>query len=129
MPELQYAFTRHRKFIFYMLSIFVLGWGFTPYKSVFAGLILGTSISLFNHWLMVKRMKRFNDALATGQRVRSLGTLSRMASAAFAALVALRFPDQIHLISTVLGLMASYFVIMIDFLIQSLAKRNNGEER
>ncbi|WP_204553671.1 ATP synthase subunit I [Bacillus ectoiniformans] len=129
MPELQHTFARHRKYILYLLSMFVLGWGITPYQPVFAGLIIGTSISFFNHWLMVKRMDRFGKAVESGQKVPSLGTFSRMASAALAAMIALSFPEQIHLVSTVLGLMASYFVIMIDFIVKNLIKSNNGEER
>ncbi|WP_100332474.1 ATP synthase subunit I [Bacillus xiapuensis] len=125
MPELQHTFTRHRKYIMYLLSIFVFCWGITPYKPEFAGLTLGTSISFFSYWLMVNRMRRFNWALENGQKVPSLGTLSRMASAGLAAVIALRYPEQFHIIYTVLGLMTSYFVIMIDFFIQLLIKQNN----
>ncbi|MGM7634736.1 ATP synthase subunit I [Bacillus sp. Hm123] len=128
MPELQHTYARHRKYIIYLLSVFVFCWGITPYKPVFAGLILGTSLSFFNHWLMVNRMNRFSDAIDKGEKVKSLGTLSRMASAGLATLIALRYPEHIHLIFTVLGLMTSYLVIMIDFFIHFLINKT-GEER
>ncbi|WP_421382073.1 ATP synthase subunit I [Bacillus salacetis] len=120
MPEIQQMFIRHRKYIFFLLAIYVLGWGFTDYQSVFLGLILGTGISLFNHWVMVKRTVRFGDKVIAGEKVRSLGTFSRMAGAAFAVIIAMEYPDTFHLLSVVIGLMTSYLVIMIDYLIQQL---------
>ncbi|TCN24059.1 ATP synthase subunit I [Mesobacillus foraminis] len=123
MPDIQVIFTRQRKYIFFLLSIYVLGWGFTEYKTVFAGLILGTGISLYNMWLLARRTKKFGDAVVHGTKVRSLGFLSRLAAAVLAIMIAMEYPGHVHLISVVLGLMTSYFVIMIDFIIQSLHLR------
>jgi ATP synthase protein I len=120
MPEIQQMFIRHRKYILLLLSIYVLGWGFTDYQTVFLGLILGTGVSLFNHWVMVKRMSRFGDKVLAGEKIRSLGTFSRMAGAIFAVIIAMEYPDTFHLLSVVIGLMTSYLVIMIDYLIQQL---------
>ncbi|MFD2446777.1 ATP synthase subunit I [Bacillus sp. CGMCC 1.16607] len=123
MPEIKVMYTRQRKYIFFLLSIYVLGWGFTEYKTIFLGLIFGTSLSLFNLWLMVRKTESFGKAVSQGKKVRSLGSFSRMATAAFAVIVALKYPDNFHLISMVLGLMTSYIVIMIDFFLQSFYKR------
>lgn len=35
MPEIKVTFQRQRKYIFLLLSVYVLGWGFTPYQSIF----------------------------------------------------------------------------------------------
>ncbi|MFK2825612.1 ATP synthase subunit I [Bacillus sp. B190/17] len=129
MGELQHSLSRQRKYILYLLAVFVFCWGITPYKMVFGGLILGTALSFFNHWLMLKRMNRFNQALDHGKKFQSLGTMSRMATAGVAAMIALRYPDHFSIITTVLGLMASYIVIMIDFFIHFLINRTTGEER
>ncbi|KIL49767.1 ATP synthase subunit I [Jeotgalibacillus soli] len=129
MPDLKQHFQRYTKYILYLLSIFVLGWGFTPYPAVFLGLIIGSSLSLFNLWLIKKRMERFDRALDQGKKVRSLGTFTRMASAGFAVLIALEFPEFIHMISTVIGLMMVYIVIMIDYFIQQFILSNKREER
>ncbi|MGD7022873.1 ATP synthase subunit I [Rossellomorea vietnamensis] len=120
MTEIQQMYNRHRKYIFYLLSIYVLGWGFTDYQAVFLGLALGTAISLFNHWLLVRKTVNFGDKVLAGEKIRSLGTTSRMASAIFAAIIAVRFPELLHLPSVIFGLMTSYLVIMIDYLIQQL---------
>ncbi|MEW9500836.1 ATP synthase subunit I [Jeotgalibacillus marinus] len=129
MPDLKQHFQRYTKYILYLLSIFFLGWGFTPYPSVFLGLILGSSLSLFNLWLIRKRMERFDRALEEGKKVRSLGTFSRMASAGVAVLIALKFPEFIHLISTVIGLMMVYIVIMIDYFWQQTILHKKQKER
>ncbi|MDF0726613.1 ATP synthase subunit I [Cytobacillus sp. S13-E01] len=121
MEDFQKMFTRYRKYIFSLLSIYVLGFGFTEYQPVFLGLILGTVISLYNLFVMVRKSKRFDKAFEEGKKVGSLGTLSRMASAGLAVVIALQYPDQIHLVSVVLGLMTSYIVIMIDFFFQKLS--------
>jgi ATP synthase protein I len=120
MPELKIMFSRQRRWIFLLLSTYLLGWGFTSYQSTFLGLIFGTSLSLFNLWLMVRKTEKFGEMVDQGKKIRSLGSLSRMSTAAFAVIVAMRYPNQFHLISVVIGLMTSYIVIMIDFFCHSL---------
>jgi ATP synthase protein I len=120
MPEFQTMFARQRKWMFFLLSFYVLGWGFTAHQSIFLGLILGTSLSLFNLWLMARKINTFGQAAAEGRTVRSLGSFSRLASAALAIVITMRYPEQLHLISVVIGLMTSYIVIMIDFFIHNL---------
>lgn len=115
MPEFQTMFARQRKWMFFLLSFYVLGWGFTAYQSIFLGLILGTSLSLFNLWMMARKIDKFGQAAAEGRTVRSLGSFSRMATGALAVVITLKYPEQFHLISVVIGLMTSYIVIMIDF--------------
>lgn len=128
MDDLQQLFNRHRKYILYLLAIFVLGWGFTPYQSIFMGLILGTAISFFNLWMMVRRMDKFGEAVLAGRKMRSLGTLSRMAAAILAVFIAMQYPENFNLISVIIGLMTSYLVIVIDALISILFRRDKQRE-
>jgi ATP synthase protein I len=118
MPEFQTMFARQRKWMFFLLSLYVLGWGFTAYQSIFLGLVLGTSLSLFNLWLMARKIDKFGHAAAEGRKIRSLGSFSRMATGALAVVITMRYPDHLHLISVIIGLMTSYIVIMIDFFYQ-----------
>jgi ATP synthase protein I len=120
MEELQRMFTRQRKYIFYLLSVYTLGWGFTEYKTVFLSLILGTVISLYSLWTLVRKANMFGQAVVEGKKVRSLGTLSRMAAAGLAVLIVVRYPHQFSIVPVVLGLMTSYFVIIIDYLLQKI---------
>ena len=114
MPEYKLIFKRVRKYILYLLALYVLGWGFTSHQSIFLGLILGTSLSLFNLWILVRKMKQFGEVMVNGGKIRSLGLLTRMATAIFAVIIAMEYPNYIHLISVVIGLMTAYIVIMID---------------
>jgi ATP synthase protein I len=119
MLEIGTIFKRQQKFILFLLAIYVLGWGFTPYQSIFLGLLFGTCLSLFNLWLMVRKTVNFGESVLQGKKVRSVGSFSRMATAAFAVIIALEYPQMLHLISIVLGLMTAYIVIMIDFFLYS----------
>ncbi|MBP2243006.1 ATP synthase protein I [Cytobacillus eiseniae] len=123
MPEFKATFVRQRKYMFFLLSFYVLGWGFTPYQPVFLGLFLGTSFSLFNLWLMIKKIDQFGEAVVKGRKISSIGMISRMAMAVLAVIVAMEYPDYLHLISVIMGLMTIYIVIMIDFFIQTFLLR------
>lgn len=119
MYDLQLMFRRYKKYTLYLLSLYVIGWGFTEYQTIFLGLIVGTSISLYNMWILVRKNKQFGQALESGKKG-TLGTASRMASAIIGAFFALKYPQYLDLISVVVGLMTMYIVIMIDFLIKHL---------
>ena len=118
MLELEKMFNRQLKYMLYLMGIYLLGVGFTSHDSVFQGLLLGTAFSLFIFWSMVKKNKKFAQEVAEGKKTRSLGSLTRMSVAGLAAIIALKYPDDFHLVSVILGLMTMYIVIMIDFLVQ-----------
>ena len=120
MPEFREMYNRQRKWIFYLLSIYVLGWGYTSYKTICLGLILGTVFSYLNLWLLVRKTESFDKAISMGKKVRSLGSLSRMAAAGISVAIALRYPEYFQIISVVIGLMTSYVVIMIDYFYHAL---------
>ncbi|WP_040207001.1 ATP synthase subunit I [Neobacillus jeddahensis] len=115
MPDFRVLYNRERKWMFYLLSIYVLGWGFTSFQTVFLGLILGTCFGFLNLWLLVRKTEKFDKLVSQGKKVTSLGSLSRMATAGIAAVIALRYPEYFDMIGLVIGLMTSYIVIMIDY--------------
>jgi ATP synthase protein I len=118
MSDLKPMFVRQRKYILFLLAAYVLGWGFTLQQPVFLGLILGTSLSLFNLWNLVRKTNQFGEVMVNGGKIRSLGLLTRMATAVLAVLIAVEYPEYIHLISVIIGLMTAYIVIMIDSFFQ-----------
>lgn len=122
MQELAEMFNRQRKYIVYALCIYVVGAVFTTYDRIFQGLMLGTMFSLFIFWSMVQKNKKFAEAAAQGKKMKSLGSLTRMAVGALAAVIALRYPEEFHMVSVVMGLMTVYLVIMIDYFIQHLRR-------
>lgn len=127
MEQYRYMVNRQRKWMFYLLALFVLGWGFLPYREIFSGLILGTSISFFNLWLLQVKVDRVGQAAEQYQsqekkKKQTLGSVSRLAMAALAVLIALRYPQYFHLPFVVVGLMTSYIVMIIDFALHQKEK-------
>lgn len=122
MQQLDQMFNRQRKYIVYLLGIYVLGAMLTTYDTIFQGLILGTMFSLFIFWSMVQKNKKFTEAAVEGRKIRSLGSMTRMSAGALAAVIVLRYPDQFQMVSMVMGLMTVYLVIMIDYFIQHLRR-------
>ena len=116
MQQYELMITRQRKWMFYLLALLVLGAGFTPYPSVFLGLLLGAAVSFYNLWLMQRKIEQFGQAAARQHTSRGIGTFSRLASTALAIIVALQFEELFHLIAVIIGLMTAYLVIVIDFL-------------
>lgn len=128
MQDLQLLMKFQLKYLLYLLALFVLGWGFTSYKSLFAGLILGTVVGLFNMWLLGRQSMKVTQAAVDGKKARSLGSLSRYASAILATMIALQFPNEISIVGLVLGLVTTTVVVIIVFIIQKY-NVNNEEER
>ena len=71
MPDYELIYKRVRKYILYLLAFYVLGWGFTSLQSIFLGLILGTALSLFNLWLLVRKIKQFGEVVVNGGKKNS----------------------------------------------------------
>ena len=72
------------------------------------------NFGLYNFWLLVRRLEKFDRSLSEGKKVASLGTALRFASGIAAVAVAMSIPEQFHLISTVIGLMIPYVYLLVD---------------
>lgn len=117
MDGLREIFARLKRIIIFILALFVLGWGFTSYQDIFAGLIIGTLFGIYNLWILVRRMDKFDRAMAEGSKIRSLGTALRFASGVAAVAIAILFAEHIHLVSTVIGLMIPYILLLAERII------------
>ncbi|WP_102026428.1 ATP synthase subunit I [Salirhabdus sp. Marseille-P4669] len=129
MSDYKMMVNRQRKWMLYLLALMFIGWGFTPYQNVFLGLILGSSISFFNLWVLQRKINQVGHAAANNVAARAIGTFSRLAGAALAVIIALRYPQYFHMIAVVIGLMTIYIVIMIDFILhhKDTYPRKRGE--
>jgi ATP synthase protein I len=123
MTEYGSMAARQRKWMFYLLAILVLGAGFTPYLTIFLGLLLGSAVSFYNLWLLQKKIVDFTGAVANKQPVKGIGTLSRFAAAALVIIIALRFEAYFNVIAVLIGLMTSYLVIMLEFAVNHFKKQ------
>lgn len=108
---------RERKLMFYLLALCVVGAGFTAYTRIFLGLLLGSSISFYNLWLLQTKVKNVAKAIKKDDKPKGLGVLSRFAAVAFGVIIAVYFDEYFEIISFIIGLMTSYLIIVIDFII------------
>ena len=114
MVEMHRIYRRLRKFILLFLLVCALGWGFTSYNTVFAGLALGALCGLFNFWNLIRKMESFGRKVEQGQKARSLGTLIRFASAILGVAIAISYPQYVSVGYTVIGLMIPYVLLLVD---------------
>ncbi|KYG90237.1 ATP synthase subunit I [Metasolibacillus sp. FSL H7-0170] len=114
MEDLHYIFAKQKKVLFFLLALCVLGWAFTPYASIFAGLGLGAFFGTYNFWILVRRMDKFDRSVSEGRKASSLGTALRFGSGVAAVAIAMSLPEHFHLISTVIGLMLPYIFLVIE---------------
>ena len=112
MQTLQEIHTRQGRALFFLLAFFVLGWGFTKWETVFAGLILGSLFGLYNFWILVRRQEQFDRAISEGKKRISLGTAMRFASGIAVAAIATAMPEQFDLISAVIGFGIPYLLLL-----------------
>lgn len=117
MQTLQEIHKKQRKVLFFLLALFVIGWALTDLKPIFAGLILGSLFGLYNFWILVRRMERFDKIFTEGKKRASLGTMMRFASGVAAAAVAISLPEHFNLVSSVIGLMIPYILLLADGII------------
>ncbi|MCT1901173.1 ATP synthase subunit I [Oceanobacillus sojae] len=121
--------TRQRKWMLYWLAILVLCAGFLPYTRIFLGLILGSSISLYNLWLLQYKSEKLGKTIAAGEKARTgLGTFSRMAAAVLAVVVAIRFEEYFHLYAVIFGIVSSYLMMAVDVIVYQIAMRKRKED-
>ncbi|GAB2541882.1 ATP synthase subunit I [Gracilibacillus alcaliphilus] len=127
MDQFSQMVTRQRKWMFFLLAIFVLGWGFTPYTRIFLGLLLGAALSFYSLWIMQRKIDQFGQSVAESGRTKGIGTFIRLAAPALAIVIAMRFEEHFHLMAVVFGLMTTYVVIMIDFAISIMFMTRKGK--
>lgn len=126
MSEYDKMVTRQRKWMLYLLAIFVIGSGFSSYQQVFNSLLLGGVVSFYNLWLLQHKTKTLGKAVVEAGKVRGgLGTFSRLAATILAVLIALRFNETFHIIAVVFGIISSYIVIFLDISIRLIADKEN----
>lgn len=114
MLNLHHIFAMQKKALFFLLAVCALGWGFSPYDSIFAGIALGAFFGTYNFWILVRRMEKFDRSISEGTKVASIGTALRFGSGVAAVAIAISLPQYFHLISTVIGLMIPYIFLVVE---------------
>lgn len=115
MHTLRQIFNRQKIALFFLLALFVIGWAFSDFRPFFGGLILGSLFGLYNFWILVRRMERFDQNISKEKETKLIGgTALRFGSGVAAAAIALSNPEKFDLIGTVVGLMIPYVLLLVD---------------
>ena len=125
MLDMHLIFTLQKKALFFLLALCALGWGFTPYPTVFAGVAVGACFGTYNFWILVRRMDKFSRSVSEGKKVLSLGSLLRFGAGIAAVAIAMTLPQYFHLISTLIGLMLPYILLYLGVLVHSFKSSKN----
>lgn len=120
MEEFVRMEVRQRKWMLYLLAIFILGATVTPYDRFFLGLAFGHLVSYYGLRILHNRAKAFSEAVIHEKRTSGLGSFLRLIGAGLAVWLALKFDHKVHIIGVVLGLTTSYLVMIVDYTIYSI---------
>lgn len=127
MLDLHHIYAMQKKALFFLLALCALGWGFTSYSTVFAGIAVGACFGTYNFWILVRRMDKFDRSISEGRKVVSLGSALRFGSGIAAVAIAITLPQYFHTISTVIGLMIPYVFLIIGTIVY-LVRNNEGNK-
>ncbi len=113
-----------------IIIVLGLGWAITSYKSIFLGLLLGTAVSYFNSLYTAYKINQIGKMVTTGNRRRfaTIGTSTRFATALLAAVIAIKFPQSVSMIGTIVGLLIVPMITLAEGFI-ALKKQNTSGER
>lgn len=119
-------FTAHLKTVqritIFFLSFCFMGWAISPlYRDLFAGLILGTAVSLLNARYLAWKIEQLGQVvLEKTKRKVNLGFITRASMALIAVVVAYRFQGYVALSTTLAGL---FFVQLATLLLGIISIR------
>lgn len=113
-----------------ILSISVLGWGFTPTPTWFAGIILGTSFALLSTIFTAWKVHKAGELALRfkGEKKRAtLGMLSRFSMVILATVIALEYSEVFSLPGMVIGLMMPSILAYGDAIFLHITQKTKGE--
>lgn len=127
MKEYTNRLLRVTRLLLYTSALAVLGWGFTSYKTFFAGLLLGLLLGSLNSLHTAYKVHRIGEAVSRGARRPSLGMATRLSLGALGAVLVLRYPALFELSGLVIGLFLPSLIAMGDAIFVSLRKNRQGK--
>ncbi|MDG4658505.1 ATP synthase subunit I [Ectobacillus antri] len=112
---------RQTKYTLYLIALFVLGWGFTPYQKVFLGMAFGTAAGLLGLRLVAWKTDKLLDRVERGDakvrfKANAVSTYPRLAAIGLGIIFAVRYQHMMEAWSFGLGLLTVYLVMIIDFI-------------
>lgn len=109
---------RISKYSFILLFVYLIG-VFTPYTSIFLGLLIGTSASLINTIYTAWKVNKIGEIAARTEehgktKYASTGMLTRTAFSVLIILFVLQYPQYFNIYSTLIGLFTTQVISVVD---------------
>lgn len=109
---------RITKYTFILLFIYLIG-VFTPYSSIFSGLLIGTSASLINTIYTAWKVNKIGELAAKTSehgktKYASTGMATRTAFSVLIIIIVLQYPQYFNLYSTLIGLFTTQVISVLD---------------
>lgn len=125
MDEFSATLKTVQNIFLFFLSFCLAAWAFfVDYRVYIAGIMLGSLASMVNaRFLAYKINKMAAAAIEQKGRKVTLGFLTRAAIAGFAGLVAVRYPEQVALTTTIVG----YFFAQLATLVLGIVSNRKSK--
>ncbi|RTE08985.1 ATP synthase subunit I [Paenibacillus whitsoniae] len=125
MDEFSATLKTVQNIFLFFLSFCLAAWAFfVDYRVYIAGIMLGSLASMINaRFLAYKINKMAAAAIEQKGRKVTLGFLTRAAIAGFAGLVAVRYPEQVALTTTIVG----YFFAQLATLVLGIVSNRRSK--
>lgn len=115
MQEFDQLVARQRKWMLYILALFILLAAVLPeHRPLFLGLLLGSVISYYGMRILHNRLKKFGETVIESARPIGLGTFVRLLGGALAVFLAFYLGDKVSYVGVVAGLGMAYVVLLVD---------------
>lgn len=128
MLEFNHMVSQQRKWMLYLLVLLFFGWTLTPFKKLFLGFLIGSTISFFNMSFLQKKARDLSEAILKNKMTSGLGVLLRFLLIILTVLLALRFKQFVHIGSTIFGLMVSYIIMPLERFFYNLTRLNQSNK-
>lgn len=116
MENYQNMAKRLRKWFLYSIAVIIILTLVLPQKAFFLGMLIGAIISFYNQWVLQRKIHLLGEAVEKSVNKRTgLGTISRLAMAALGTLLVIHYDFSI--VGFIIGLILTYPIIMIDFIV------------
>ncbi len=115
MQEFDQLVSRQRKWMLYILALFILLAAMLPdYRPLFLGLLLGSVISYYGMRILQNRLRKFGESAIESGKPIGLGTIFRLLGGILAVFLAFYLDEKVNYVGVVAGLGVAYVVLLVD---------------
>lgn len=110
---------------FLLLLTFMFGWAVMPeYRLYIAGLVLGIAAATVNAYYLSIKVRQIVEVVVGQEKRRcSLGFMMRTCIALLVVMLAVKFPQHISLVTTIIGFFVTQLLLIFSIIIWGCMKK------